>query len=89
MLQRPRNGTHNAHQHYNDGEDDSALRMIAEGVEHFGAGEDMEADEEDIVGKQHESSKLVCDLAVPTGIVCEVADVLDLRIPHDELMHRH
>jgi hypothetical protein len=49
----------------------------------------VEADEEDVVGQQHESREFVCDATLSKGVVSKVADVLDLRVLHDEFPHRH
>ena len=62
--------------------------MVAEGVEHLGAGQDVEANEHDVVSEQHECSEVVCDHALAKDIVTEVADVVDLGVLHDELVHR-
>lgn len=66
---------------------DSALRVIREGIEDFGAGEDVKADEHDVVQKQHDGRELVRNLALAESIIAEIADVLDLGILHDELPH--
>lgn len=46
--------------------------MIRESVEDLGSGENMEADEKDVVGQQHESSKLIGNPALSKSIVSKV-----------------
>lgn len=62
--------------------------MIRQRIEDFGASKDMETNQHDIVGEQHESSELICDLALSKGVVSEVADIPDLWVFHDEFVHR-
>ena len=47
----------------------------------------MEADEEDVVGEQHEGGEVVGNAALAEDVVSKVADVHDLRVFHDELVH--
>ena len=61
--------------------------MVRQRIQNLSPRQDMEADEQYIVGKQHETSKLVGDLALAEGVVSKVADVADLRVLHDKLVH--
>ena len=72
MFQGPWHGKHNAHEHDDDGKDDSALRVVRKGIEDLRAGQDMEANEEDIVGEQHEAAEFVCYLALSKCIRSEI-----------------
>lgn len=46
--------------------------MIRKCVEDLGAREDVETDEEDVVGEEHEAAEFVCDLALPECVVSEI-----------------
>ena len=85
MTQRPRNRKDNAYKRNNDAEDDSAERMVRQGVENLCACEDVEPDEEDVVGEQHKPGKLICQPTLSECVVSKVADVLDLWVFHDIL----
>lgn len=87
VLEGAGDGHDDAHERGNDGKDNGALAVVAEGVEHFCTGEDVEADEHDVVGEQHESRELVGDIALAKGVVAKVDNVLDLGVLHDELVH--
>jgi hypothetical protein len=47
----------------------------------------MEPNEEDVVGKQHESAELISNAVLAKDIVAEIADVLNLRVLHDVFVH--
>ena len=87
MFQRPRSGHDDTHEHDDNREDDSALRMIRQGVEDLGAGENVEANQQDVVGEQHEARPLVSNSAFAEDVVAKVADVSDLGVLHDVLVH--
>lgn len=89
MAQGARNRHDNADQHADDRENDGALRVVGQGVEDFGTGEDVETDQEDVVGEQHESGELVGDARLAKCVVSKVADVSDLGVFHDEFVHGH
>lgn len=72
MLQSTRHGHDDSHQHDDDGEDDGAVGVVGQRVEHLCAGEDVEADEEDVVGKQHHPSEFVGNAALPKDVVTKV-----------------
>lgn len=76
-----------AHDHDNGSEADGTHGVVGQGVEDLGASENVKADEEDVVGEQHESSELVRKTALAKGIVSKVANISDLRVFHDELVH--
>ena len=61
--------------------------MIRQGIEDLGAREDVEADQQDIVRKQHRSREFIRETALVARDICEIANVLDLRVFHDELVH--
>ena len=46
--------------------------MIGEGIEDFGRCEDMETDEKDVVGEQHESTKLIGKSAFSKDMISEI-----------------
>ena len=73
VLQCSRDGHDNTHDGGDGREGDGAEGVIGQGVEDLGGGEDVETDEEDIVGEQHEPGELVRDLALSEGIVTKVA----------------
>lgn len=54
--------------------------MIRKGIDHLGASEDMEADEKDVVRKQHTATEFVCKSAFPKYLKPEVTDILDMTI---------
>lgn len=76
-----------AHHGRDDGEDDGARAVVREGVEDLGPGEDVEANEQDVVGQQHEARELVGHARLAAGVVGKVADVFDLGMLHDEPVH--
>ena len=51
MAQGPRYGHHDTYEHHDDRKDNSALRVIRQGVEDLGTGKDVEADKNNVVGK--------------------------------------
>lgn len=57
--------------------------MIRECVEYLGAGEDVETDQHNVVGEEHECGEPVGDLRLSEDVVAEVADVMDQRVLHD------
>lgn len=61
--------------------------MIRQGVQNLGTGEDVEADQKDVVGEQHEPGPFISNAALSKGIVSKITDVLDLRVFHDVLVH--
>jgi len=61
---------------------------VVSDVEDLCSSQDVETNQHDVVGQQHESSKLVCDPALSECVVAKVADVSDLGILHDKLVHR-
>lgn len=87
MAQSPRNGQNDAHEHRDDGKDDCAQGMIGKRVQDLGAGEDVEADEKDVVGEQHEGGEVIGNSTLAKDVVSKVADISDLWIYHDELVH--
>ena len=89
VFEGPGHAHEDAHQGHDDGEDDGAEAVVRERVEDPGAGEDVEADQEDVVGEEHEARELVGDAGSPERVVPEVADVSDLGVLHDEFPHGH
>lgn len=87
MVQGSRQGHHNTHDGRNDGEDDGAKGVIRQGVEDLSTGEDVKANEQDIVCKQHRPCEFVCNTTLVARDICKVAYVLYLRVFHDELVH--
>lgn len=71
-MQSSRQRQHDTHQHCNDREHDSALRMIRERVENLIAGQDVETDEQDVVGKQHEGTEYIGYLALSKDVISKV-----------------
>lgn len=45
------------------------------------------ANQHDVIQQQHDCCKLIRDFALAKCIVAKVADVLDLRVLHDEFVH--
>lgn len=72
MAQRPWQGHHDTYQHRDDRKDDSAQRVIGQCVEDFCPGKDVEADQKDVVGEQHEPGEFISDLALPKGVVSKI-----------------
>lgn len=77
------------HQCCDDGEDDSTQRVVRQRVEDLCASQDVETDQHDVVEQQHDGCELVRDLALAESVVAEVANVHDLGVLHDELVHGH
>jgi hypothetical protein len=46
--------------------------VIGQGVEDLGAGKDMETNEKDVVGEQHETSKLISKSSSSKGLISEI-----------------
>jgi hypothetical protein len=46
--------------------------VIGQGIQDFGAGQDVEPDEQDVIGQQHESREVPCGLALSKDVVSEV-----------------
>lgn len=88
MIQRPWDRENDADKRDDNGEDDGARGVIRECVEDLGTSKDVETNEENVVGEQHEPGELVSKLAFAEGVVAKVTDVLDLGILHDEFPHR-
>lgn len=88
VLEGSRNGHNNAHDRNDDAEDDGTHAVIGEGIDDLGAGKDVETDQQDVVGKEHESGEVVCNHGFAKDFVAEVADVFDVRVLHDITMHR-
>ena len=63
--------------------------MARQSIQDLGSGENVESDQHDVVGEKHESSEFVGDLAPAEGVVSEVANILNLRVFHDESPHGH
>ena len=87
MLESPWNTHNNAHQHYNDGKYDCALRVVGQSIEDSCASKYMEADQHDVVGQKHETGKFIGNLGLAECVVPEVADIADLRMLHDKFVH--
>jgi hypothetical protein len=49
----------------------------------------VESDENDVIGKQHEAAEFVRNSALSKGVISEITDIHDLRILHNEFVHRH
>lgn len=86
MLEGPGQGEDNAHDEYDELEDGGADGAVGQGVEDLSAGEDVEADEEDVVQQQADGGQLV---RYPRGageyVGGHVANVADFRVHHVEL----
>lgn len=61
--------------------------MITQGIQNLRTSQDMETDKQYIIRQQHESRELIRDFRFAERIVAEIADILDLRMFHDELVH--
>ena len=61
--------------------------MVGQCVEDFGTGEDMEADEKNVVGEQHESSPLIGKAVLSKDMVYKITDILDLWVFHNVFVH--
>ncbi len=61
--------------------------MIGERIEDFGAGENMETDEHDVVEEQHDCGEFIGNLALAEDVVAEIANVFDLGVLHDVFVH--
>jgi hypothetical protein len=46
--------------------------VIRQGVKNFGTSEDVEADQKDVVGEQHEPGKFICYSALAKGVVTKI-----------------
>ena len=46
--------------------------MIRQGIEHLGTGEDVKANEKDVVGEQHKSGEFICNSTLSKRIVSEI-----------------
>ena len=73
MVQCARGGHDNAHDRYNDRKDRSAQGVAGECVQYFGASEDVEADEEDVVCHQHEGREGIGSSTLSENIKTEIA----------------
>jgi hypothetical protein len=62
-----------SHQCANDGKDNGAKGMIRKSVDDLGGGQDMETDEDDVVGEEHESAELVSNSALAKNVVSKIA----------------
>lgn len=63
--------------------------MIRKGVDDLGAGEDVETDEKNIIGQQHESTELIGPATLPEYGISKIANVFDVRVLHDIFVHGH
>jgi len=72
MAQSPWYGHHNTHEHHDDRKDDRAQRVIRQGVEDLGTGKDVEADENNVVGEQHEPRECIGNSALSKGVVSKI-----------------
>ena len=54
-------------------ENDGAERMIREGVEDFCGGKDMETDEKNVVGEQHEAAEFISKPALSKDVISKIA----------------
>lgn len=61
MVESSGKGHDDADEGCNDGEDYRAEGVVGEGVEDFGAGEDVEPNEDYVVGEEHEGGEFVGD----------------------------
>lgn len=61
--------------------------MITQSIENLCASQDVESDKQDIIRQQHKRSKVVGNPALAECVVAKVANILDLRVLHDELVH--
>lgn len=68
--------------------------MIGQGIQDLGAGQDVESDEQDVVGQQHESREVPCGLALSKDVISEVtcrsnvsieAPTVPSRIRHSQI----
>lgn len=88
MLECARDRHDDTHNGHNDREDNSTHTVIAERIQNLCSRQDVEANEQDIVGQQHEPSKLISKFTLSKGKISKVADIPDGRVLHDELVHR-
>lgn len=61
--------------------------MAGEGVQNLCASKDVETNKQDVVGQEHEGSEVVGGVTLAEDVVAEIADVLDLRVFHDVVVH--
>ncbi len=54
--------------------------MIAQRIEDLRAGQDVEANEHDVIGQEHETRELVGNLALAEDVIAKVADISDLWV---------
>lgn len=62
--------------------------MVRKGVEDLGASQDVETDKHNVIGQEHDAGEMICSTTLVEGVVAEIADVHDLRVLHDVLVHR-
>lgn len=72
MLQGPGRRHHDADYHNDGRKDNSAQRVIRQGVENLSPGEDVETNEEDVVGEEHKPRELISNPALSKCIVSKV-----------------
>ncbi len=87
VAQSSRSRHQNTHKHGNHTENHRALRMVRKCVQHLRPGKNVKANQQNIVGEQHESGELVGNFGMAKSVIAKVADVLDLGILHDVLVH--
>ena len=73
MFQGSWSRYHDTHQHHDDRKDDRALRVIRQGVQDLGTGKDVKADEENVIGHQHEARKCISNSTLTKCIVSKIA----------------
>lgn len=72
MAQSPGEGHDNTHYHRDDRKDNRAQRVVRQRVEDLGTGKDVEADQKDVIGEQHEGSECVSNPALSKGVVSKI-----------------
>ena len=87
MLQCSWEGHDNSHQGDDNAENDCTEGVIREGVKDLGTSKDVESNQHNVVGEQHETGEFICNLALSANVVSEVADIPDLGVLHDEFVH--
>lgn len=87
MVERSRQGQDDTGDGTDDAEGDGAEGVVTEGVEDLGGRQDVETNEEDVVGEEHEGSGLVGESALAEEKVSNVANVANVGVLHHELPH--
>ena len=72
MTKRPRYRKYDTDQCCDKREKDGAEGMIGEGVEDFCGSQDVETNEKDVVGQQHEPTELIRNPALSKDVVSKI-----------------